>query len=470
MRETHTLQVMDAAGAVRSCTLTVIYGEPKGGCIPAEVVYSDAQIRLGPYADDSLYACLQRLRDDLESRGLLLLCSACRIDAKMTKVVGQMSGGTRIFIINPATEPPYTAVNLLDPAPTDAVGTKAQNAEFVQRWNDSRKPSFPAPKMSFLQRVRQRPGMYVGSYDTTLCELLASLFSKSVQLGLPAHASLTIDLRETDCTIHYKGPLPCVLSDGDVSHIAATLNSFFYSRNEYLTATSITAAVAKSLTIEEFTGSLHVRHRFENGEPLGIPAVIDSTADCGLTIHLVPDPAIFRKDLSRWRFDPLVGRLNDLAIAYSPLAIRLIDQKSSQECRFQYVNGLRSYLAQVTHSDGQITEHELTEGDTTVRMALQYYPNYPLVLHTFVNATRTVGGGSHVNGFLRACQSLAKIHEDSIHWHVTFRIPDGFAAVIAVYSASPGLVGPLHLKIDNDEIEDMVFRLASQALSQRVKR
>jgi hypothetical protein len=84
---------------------------------------------------DDVFAALVKLRLHLESSGRLLLCNAARKDAYPSRMLLEMAGGRRSYLLHKGKQTTKNdLINVFEPATYEQVGTVAEQRIAYEEW------------------------------------------------------------------------------------------------------------------------------------------------------------------------------------------------------------------------------------------------------------------------------------------------------------------------------------------------
>jgi hypothetical protein len=116
--------------------------------------YSDPDGTLHSFEVTDAFKAMQDMREELERRGVQLLCAGARIDSDPSGMLRDMGGGLEIYILPTESRsivPPI--LEIFDYAEPELVGTVQQQREDFQSWISS----FVKPRPSEIEEARQHP-------------------------------------------------------------------------------------------------------------------------------------------------------------------------------------------------------------------------------------------------------------------------------------------------------------------------
>ena len=272
-----------------------------------------------------------------------------------------------------------------------------------------------------LEAVRKRPGMYIGSTDSTgLHHLVWEIVDNSIDevtAGYGDKINVTIKNDNSIEVEDFGRGMPCGMHESGrptLDVILTTLHSGgkFSEDGGYKTAgglhgvgSSVVNALSQFLIVTVKRDGKIIRRKYTNGgHPDGELEVIGETKETGTTIWFKPDPTIFTTTL--YQYDLIKERLREKAFLNKGLKIHLVDQRSNKKDTFMFSEGIKDYVAYL--NQGKTLTHEICyfEGKVNriiVEVAMQYTSNnYSENIYSFVNNVITKDGGTHELGFKSA--------------------------------------------------------------------
>ena len=272
-----------------------------------------------------------------------------------------------------------------------------------------------------LEAVRKRPGMYIGSTDSTgLHHLVWEIVDNSIDevtAGYGDKINVTIKNDNSIEVEDFGRGMPCGMHESGrptLDVILTTLHSGgkFSEEGGYKTAgglhgvgSSVVNALSQFLIVTVKRDGKIIRRKYANGgHPDGELEVIGETKETGTTIWFKPDPSIFSTTL--YQYDLIKERLREKAFLNKGLKIHLVDQRSNKKDTFQFAEGIKDYVSFL--NQGKTLTHEICyfEGKVNriiVEVAMQYTANnYSENIYSFVNNVITKDGGTHELGFKSA--------------------------------------------------------------------
>jgi DNA gyrase subunit B len=339
--------------------------------------------------------------------------------------------------------------------------------------------------LSDLEHVRERPGMYIGDTSTRgLHHLVYEVVDNSIDEAMAGYASEVRVMVNTDGSVTVEDDgrgIPVEKHDQlseqmdrDVSTLEGVMTVLKFggkfSKGAYQTSgglhgVGVTVVNFLSEWCEvEVSRDGHVYHQeYERGVPKGEVRRVGTSDRRGTKTTFKPDPQIF--PVTKFQYQILVKRLQELAFLNRGVKILVSDARSSESETFQYEDGIREFVtwlnraSEVVHPEVLFLEGE-AEG-VTMEIAMQYSGEYTENVHSYVNNISTTEGGTHLSGFrtalTRSLNNYGKkqnLFKDLIPSGEDVR--EGLTAVISVRVPHPQFEGQTKTKLGNSEVEGIV--------------
>jgi len=205
------------------------------------------------------------------------------------------------------------------------------------------------------------------------------------------------------------------------------------------------------------------QQEYQRGEPTGPVRKMGTTSRTGTKTTFKPDPQIFPQTKFSW--DVLARRLQELAFLNSGVRITFADAASGQREEYFYERGVVEFIEWLNRSSDAIHSDVISiqgsgEG-VSWDIALQYTGEFTENLHSYVNNISTTEGGTHVSGFrsaltrtLNAYGKKSGLYKDLVPTGEDVR--EGLTAVISVRVPHPQFEGQTKTKLGNGEVEGIV--------------
>ena len=272
--------------------------------------------------------------------------------------------------------------------------------------------------MEGLSAVRKRPGMYIGSTNSTgLHHLVWEIVDNAIDEAMAGFG------KEIAVTIHKDGSIS-VLDEGrgaptdmnakyhksGLELIYATLHAGGkFGGSAYQSAgglhgvgASVVNALSKYLDVVVYRAGKISHIRFENGGKIVVPLEeIGKTSRHGTLVRFLPDDRIFTTVDFKW--DVIYNHLQESAFLLKDVRFVLKDERSDLSAEFHYQNGITEYIALFNQNKeplSPIISFSDQSNDIKVELAFQYCKqDYNETIYSYVNNLRTRDGGTHETGF-----------------------------------------------------------------------
>ena len=365
------------------------------------------------------------------------------------------------------------------------MGDESQQAEYT---------SADLKHLSDREHVRERFGMYIGDntarglhhlvyevVDNSIDECMAG-FAKHVNVMVNVDGSVTVedDGRGIPTDRH---PQLSEEMDREVSTLEGVMTVLkfggkfekgAYQTSGGLHGVGVTVVNFLSEWCEvEVSREGHVwQQEYQRGEPTGPVRKMGTTTRTGTKTTFKPDPQIFPQTKFSW--DVLARRLQELAFLNSGVRITFTDAVSGQKEEYYYERGVVEFIEWLNRSSDAIHSDVISirgEGEgVSWDIALQYTTEYTENVHSYVNNITTTEGGTHVSGYrsaltrtLNAYGKKTGIYKDLVPTGEDVR--EGLTTVISVRVPHPQFEGQTKTKLGNGEVEGIINSAVGEFLS-----
>ncbi|MEK7605886.1 MAG: DNA topoisomerase (ATP-hydrolyzing) subunit B [Patescibacteria group bacterium] len=351
-----------------------------------------------------------------------------------------------------------------------------------------------------LEPVRKRPGMYIGSTDSTgLHESLREIidnavdealagFGKNVWVILNKDGSATVvdDGRgiPVDTMPGYgKSALEMVMTK---LHAGGKFGGSAYKVSGGLhgVGSSVVNALSDWLWVEVLREGKLYRQEYKRGDPqTGVDVVKDSKLalevkrNSGTTVTFFPDNTIFQT--LEFDFEFIKKVIRDRAYLVPKVYFHLYDNRGEEakEIHYYFESGIKALIEKINENKNPLHKVIYVNkqvGDTEIEFSLQYNDTYTENVESFVNVIPTINGGTHLTGFRMALTRAIndygkkigafKNEEDSIQGEDT---REGLTAVVFVKMPQDRIQfeGQTKGKLGNSEIQPIVNQVTKEGLS-----
>lgn len=279
-----------------------------------------------------------------------------------------------------------------------------------------------------LDAVRKRPGMYIGSTDSTGLHHLVweivdnavdealSGFGDKISVTIHQDGSVTVsDIgRGMPVGMHAMG-IPTVEVIFTILHAGGKFGQGGYKTSGGLhgVGSSVVNALSSWLEVEITRDGAIYKQRFENGgKPVtGLKKISSAPKNkTGTSVTFMPDATIF--STIDFKFNTISDRLKESAFLLKNVRLSLRDEREEQEVSYCYENGVQDFVEYLNEDKETLTPVIAISGqeaDFQVEVALQYNDGFSDNIVSFVNNVRTKDGGTHETGLKTA---ITKVMND----------------------------------------------------------
>jgi len=348
-----------------------------------------------------------------------------------------------------------------------------------------------------LQAVRLRPGMYIGSTDSTgLHHLVYEIVDNSVDEFMANYCtSVSIEIL-SDGTIQIEDdgrgiPVDQHKSSGmsGVETVMTTLHAggkfggkaYTVSGGLHGVGASVVNALSSYFKVEVYRDGNIYTQEFSKGlrtsdlnsEPQDTSL---NSVKTGTRITFLPDKTIFSK--IEYDFFILNQRFKEMAYLNRGMTIKFKsdwhkESVDTNDLTYLFQGGIVSFVEDMNKNRNNIIpkpfyiENQIEQ--TIVEVALQYNDSFNENIYSFANCINTTDGGSHITGFRSALTRVIndygrkqKLLKDSNLSGEATR--DGLTAVISVKLTNPQFEGQTKAKLGNPEVRTQVETILGEAL------
>ena len=339
--------------------------------------------------------------------------------------------------------------------------------------------------LSDREHVRERFGMYIGDntlrglhhlvyevVDNSIDECMAN-YAKRVSVIVNADGSVTVEDDGRGIPVERHAQLSEEM-DREVSTLEGVMTVLkfggkfqkgAYQTSGGLHGVGVTVVNFHSEWCEvEVSRDGHVwQQEYQRGEPTDPVRKIGTTTRAGTKTTFKPDPQIFPNTKFSW--DVLSRRLQELAFLNSGVRIAFADVASKQQEEFHYDRGIVEFVEWLNRSSDAVHADVISiQGENegvSWDIAMQYTGEFTENLHSYVNNISTTEGGTHVSGFrsaltrsLNAYGKKTGIYKDLVPTGEDVR--EGLTVVISVRVPHPQFEGQTKTKLGNGEVEGII--------------
>jgi DNA gyrase subunit B len=354
--------------------------------------------------------------------------------------------------------------------------------------------------LSDREHVRKRPGMYIGdTFNRGLHHLVYEVVDNSIDEAMADHASLISVVINPDGSITVEDDgrgIPVERHDAlseEFDREVSTLEGVMtvlkfggkFDKGAYQTSgglhgvgVTVVNFLSQWCKVEVGRDGYIYRQEYEYGEPVALVKRGEKSDKTGTKTTFKPDGDIF--ETTKYQFDVLAKRMQDLAFLNKGVTIEIRDDRSDQKESYCYENGIIDFVhhlnraSDVLHEDVFYIEgSETIEEDNVVgyEIALQYTNDYTEHLHSYVNNIHTHEGGTHETGFRKALTRVLntyglkeKILKDNKEVPSGDDVREGMTVILSAKVAHPQFEGQTKTKLGNREVESVISSNFGKAL------
>lgn len=339
--------------------------------------------------------------------------------------------------------------------------------------------------LSDLEHVRERPGMYIGDttlrglhhlvyevVDNSMDEAMAG-YAKTISVTINTDGSVTVEDDGRGIPVDRHEQLSEEL-DREVSTLEGVMTVLKFGgkfdKGAYQTSgglhgvgVTVVNFLSEWCEVEVYRdGSIH-QQEYQRGVPLGPVQRAGATKKVGTKTTFKPDAQIFQT--TKFAYDTLYKRLQELAFLNKGVRIRYRDQRNNEGEEFYYERGLLEFVEHLNRASEAIHPDVIyLQGEAEgvgFEIALQYSSEFTENVHSYVNNIHTHEGGTHVSGFRAALTRSLNTYGKKENLFKDIQITgddfrEGLTAVIAMRVPHPQFEGQTKTKLGNGEVEGIV--------------
>ncbi len=345
--------------------------------------------------------------------------------------------------------------------------------------------------LEWLEPVRKRPGMYIGSTDERgLHHLIWEIVDNSIDEAMAGYADhITVTLyadgamsvedngRGIPVDIHPKTGKSTLETVLTVLHAGWKFwgEESGYKVSGGLHGVGASVVNALSRRLEAFVhkdGKIYFQ-AFECGASQGLVEVIGKTDHTGTIIKAWPDATMFTA--LDFDYKVILARLRQQAYLTKGIMLTLIDERSGERGRFYFEGGVKSYITHLINgfdAIGDVFYVEKMVDNVSVEIALQYKKDdYNEKILTFVNNVVTPQWGTHLVGFktalTRTINKYARQYEILKEKDTNLSsedVAEGLTAIISIKLQDPQFESQTKEKLGNAEVRGIVDKIVGEKL------
>jgi len=275
--------------------------------------------------------------------------------------------------------------------------------------------------LEWLEPVRKRPWMYIGSTDERgLHHLVWEIVDNSIDEAMAGHCdTITLTLhKDGACSVEDNGrgiPVEKHAKTGKstletiltVLHAGWKFGWGGYKVSGGLHWVGSSVVNALSTKMEAWVhrdGKIHYQS-FSMWVSDGDIEVIWKTKTTGTIIKFYPDASIF-KITTDFDYKTILKRMRQQAYLTKGIKLHIVDERDeTRNYKFYFEWGIKSYVNFLNKNEstiGRVFYAEKDKNDILVESSIQYNKDYSNNIISFVNNIHTPEGGTHMTGFRTA--------------------------------------------------------------------
>ncbi len=342
--------------------------------------------------------------------------------------------------------------------------------------------------LEWLEPVRQRPWMYIGSTDARgLHHLVQEIVDNAVDEALAGYCTtITTTINEDESvTVHDNGrwiPVDKHSKTGKsaletvftVLHAGGKFDKDVYKISWWLhgVGASVVNALSEWLEVTVYKNGKKYFQRFERGIPQWEIKEIGESDKVGTSVKFKPDPTIFESTEFSQPIE--LARMKQSAYLTPGVTFNFVHKKTGFKQRFFFEWGIKTWLknlvgTQPTSSSVHYINQEGT--DCLVEISFQFVNTTNDHMLSFVNNIPTVDGWSHVLWFksalLNVINEIGK-EKDKINkkiWEFQYAdVIDGLYSIVTVKIPEPQFEGQTKGRLGNSYVRTEVEKVVTEYL------
>ncbi len=344
--------------------------------------------------------------------------------------------------------------------------------------------------LEWLEPVRKRPWMYIGSTDERgLHHLVWEIVDNSIDEAMAGYCdTITVTLHaDGACSVEDNGrgipvekhkqtgksTLETILT---VLHAGGKFGWGGYKVSGGLHWVGSSVVNALSTKMEAWIhrdGKIHYQS-FSTWVSDGDISVLGETQATGTIIKFYPDASIF-KISTEFDYKTIKNRLRQQAYLTKGVTLTLIDERSGERYRYYFEGGIKSYVNFLNKNEsaiGEVFYAEKEKNEILVEVSLQYNKDYSNNIISFVNNIHTPEWGTHLTGFRTALtRTINKYARDKgilkeKDQNLTNEdVIEGLVAVLSVKVIDPQFEGQTKSKLGTAEARGAVDSVFAEAFA-----
>jgi len=345
-----------------------------------------------------------------------------------------------------------------------------------------------------LEAVRKRPGMYIGTQDSTgLHKMVYEVVDNSVDEHMAGFATevnvrilpdniieVTDNGRGIPTDMHPEAKVSTIEVVMTKLHAGGKFGDDAYDITGGLhgVGVSVVNALSEWLEVEVHQKGTIYYQKYERGIPVAPLATQGKTTHTGTVVRFKPDGTIFTTTEFKAMF--LHQRLEEMSFLHRGLAIYLTDEgkKPFKKEKFLYEGGIRQFVEKLTQKKQMLHKKIIHFEGKIDRMygefALAYTDSQNENVYCFTNGINNTLGGTHLEGFRTA---LTRTLNDYLKKDESMKkktggasltgddVREGLVCVISIKVSDPQFNSQTKEKLVNAEVKGLVQQLVTDRLT-----
>lgn len=361
-----------------------------------------------------------------------------------------------------------------------------------------------------LEPVRKRPGMYIGSTDSTgLHHLVKEIVDNSVDeaiVGFASQVSVYLTKDGYATVVDNGRGIPIDMHSSGVSaleiamtklHAGGKFDEMAYQASGGLHGVGASAVNALSVDMrvvvkragkyyfQEYSIGVPKQKVKEIPESKVVELFPYQSKDfveytSGTLSNFLPDSTIF----STIKFDASIIEdfIRERAYLMAGLYFKVFNELDDSQKHFYFEGGIRSLVTHLNHNKKPLTEVISMKGEFQAEkfkvladVALQYNDTYSETIESFANTIKTPDGGTHLTGFRTALNKSLKDYvvknqlvKNEKDMFTAEDLREGLTAVIFIKMPSNDIQfeSQTKTKLNNAEVQSATYQIVKNGLDQ----
>ena len=269
-----------------------------------------------------------------------------------------------------------------------------------------------------LEAVRKRPGMYIGSTDSTgLHHLIWEIVDNALDEALAGYANeIKVTLKaDGSCIVEDNGRgIPVDKHSGGKTGVELIFTELHaggkFEEGVYKTSgglhgvgSSVVNALSSKLIAKVYRDKEEYETEFEQEKIVTRTHKIGSTTKRGTRIQFWPDFTIFKK--SKFSSEIVKEKLRESSFLIPNLKIYFTSELNNDKVIFETNEGIKEYVKYIAEGRnliGSVFHASGVHKKIDIDIAMVYTDNYNESIFSFVNNVKTRDGGTHEVAFKSA--------------------------------------------------------------------